>query len=68
MQEEKERELRAALARLKEQHRDLDAAIAALEASTHRDQLQLSRLKRQKLKLKDRMAVIEDQLLPDIIA
>jgi hypothetical protein len=68
MQGEKERALREALAKLREEHRGLDEAILTLESAVHKDQLQISRLKRQKLKVKDQMALIEDQLLPDIIA
>jgi hypothetical protein len=59
-------ELRARLAELVQEHRDLDTAIAALSAS--HDQLQLTRLKKRKLQLKDQIARIEDKLLPDIIA
>ena len=58
--------LRAKLAELVQEHRDLDTAIAALQGS--RDQLQLTRLKKRKLQLKDEIARIEDNLLPDIIA
>jgi hypothetical protein len=58
--------LRAKLAELVQEHRDLDTAIAALGGS--RDQLQLTRLKKRKLQLKDEIARIEDELLPDIIA
>ena len=49
-------------------HRDLDDAIAALTASAIRDELQLARLKRRKLRLKDEIAQAEDMLVPDIIA
>ena len=56
------------LAELKSEHRDLDDSITALLASPHLDQLQLERLKRRKLKLKDEIALLEDQLIPDIIA
>jgi hypothetical protein len=59
-------ERRAKLAGLVQEHRDLDAAIAALIGSP--DQLQVSRLKKKKLQLKDQIAKIEDELLPDIIA
>lgn len=55
------------LSRLKQEHRDLDTAIDALEADTS-DQLQLRRLKRQKLRLKDEIQRLEDILFPDIIA
>ena len=60
--------LRVKLEVLKREHRDLDAAIDALQMSTNPDQLMLKRLKTQKLRLKDRIAVIEDELVPDIIA
>ncbi|MET0606607.1 MAG: DUF465 domain-containing protein [Beijerinckiaceae bacterium] len=56
------------LGRLKEEHRDLDAAIDALERSGLSDQLQVQRLKKRKLSLKDRMIRLEDILTPDIIA
>ncbi len=65
---EENSELRARLAELTQEHRDLDAAISALIASGANDQIQLTRLKKRKLQLKDQIAVIEDQLLPDIIA
>jgi hypothetical protein len=68
MQRPDERELREQLARLRAEHRDLDAQIVAEEASTVGDQLQIKRLKKRKLALKDRIKAIEDQLLPDIIA
>jgi len=61
-------ELEAELAQLKEEHRDLDGAIDALEQMTAGDQLQIQRLKKRKLALKDRIAYLEDQLTPDIIA
>jgi hypothetical protein len=50
------------------EHRDLDHAIHALEESGRADPLTLRRLKKQKLLLKDRIAMIEDKLTPDIIA
>ena len=53
---------------LRVEHRDLDAAIIALAAATVPDQLQLARLKKKKLKLRDEISWCEDQLLPDIIA
>nr|WP_221235218.1 DUF465 domain-containing protein [Sphingopyxis panaciterrulae] len=53
---------------LRIEHRDLDAAIIALAAATVPDQLQLARLKKKKLKLRDEISWCEDQLLPDIIA
>lgn len=63
-----EDELRKRLAMLRTEHRDLDAAIDALTGAGSTDQLQIARLKKRKLGLKDRIALIEDQLLPDIIA
>ena len=60
--------LKQELMGLRQQHRDLDAAIDGLESSGTGDQLQLRRLKKQKLLLKDEITKIEDQLLPDIIA
>ena len=63
-----DRNLRQKLAQLKQEHRDLDEAIIALEDAAERDQLRLTRLKKRKLGLKDEIARIEDQLLPDIIA
>lgn len=56
------------LEQLKIEHRDLDDAITALRAQTMVDQLQIARLKKKKLVLKDRIMRLEDQLLPDIIA
>ncbi|HEY9553551.1 YdcH family protein [Allosphingosinicella sp.] len=58
----------AKLIQLKMEHRDLDAAIEALRSTLAADQLQLARLKRRKLRLKDEIALLEDQLVPDIIA
>ena len=68
MEEAGQDELQSVLARLKQEHRDLDSAINALEESGKADQLQVKRLKKKKLCLKDEIARIEDQLLPDIIA
>lgn len=53
---------------LKREHRDLDEAIHALHEKGSADMLTLRRLKKQKLMLKDRIALLEDKLLPDIIA
>jgi hypothetical protein len=61
-------ELRTKLAELTQEHRDLDAAIAALIAAGADDQIQLTRLKKRKLQLKDQIARVEDEMLPDIIA
>ncbi|HYJ82444.1 MAG TPA: DUF465 domain-containing protein [Allosphingosinicella sp.] len=56
------------LVRLRQEHRDLDSAIEALRVSPASDQLQLARLKKRKLRLRDEIAALEDQLIPDIIA
>ena len=53
---------------LREAHRDLDTAIDALRNSAIPDQLQLARLKKRKLRLKDEIAMLEDAQIPDIIA
>jgi hypothetical protein len=63
-----EDELRRRLTMLRTEHRDLDAAIGALIATDSQDQLQIARLKKRKLQLKDQIAMIEDYLTPDIIA
>lgn len=53
---------------LRTEHRDLDAAINALAGSGTPDQLQIARLKKRKLRLKDEIALLEDRMIPDIIA
>lgn len=63
-----EDEMRKRLAVLRVEHRDLDAAIAALTEKGGPDQLQVARLKKRKLALKDQIAIFEDYLTPDIIA
>lgn len=63
-----EDEMRKRLDVLRVEHRDLDAAIDALTAADGKDQLQIARLKKRKLRLKDQIAMIEDYLIPDIIA
>ena len=63
-----EDEMRRRLLSLRTEHRDLDAAIAALTATNSSDQLQIARLKRRKLALRDQIAILEDYLTPDIIA
>ncbi|MDX5365950.1 MAG: DUF465 domain-containing protein [Alphaproteobacteria bacterium] len=68
MTEQEEQELRETLATLKEEHRDLDHAIYALEILPRPDRLQIQRLKKKKLQLRDRIQEIEDILLPDITA
>lgn len=56
------------LGQRRQEHRDLDSAIAALERIGPGDQLQMQRLKKRKLYLRDRIAQLEDQITPDIIA
>lgn len=56
------------LADLREEHKDLDDAIRALEERYQPDMLQIARLKKKKLSLKDEIGRLEDQLTPDIIA
>jgi hypothetical protein len=60
--------LRAQLQQLQQEHRDLDAAINALQQAPGSDLIQLQRLKKRKLGLKDKIGFVEDQLTPDIIA
>ena len=63
-----DKELQARLEALTQEHRDLDTAIEALRGLPGHDQIQLARLKKRKLKLKDEMRQLHDLLLPDIIA
>ncbi len=63
-----ERELLARIEMMTEEHRDLDSAIDALRSLAGHDQLQLARLKKRKLRLKDEIAQLQDMLIPDIIA
>jgi hypothetical protein len=68
MSDAERRELEGILARLRQEHRDLDAAIEALHNAPGADVLQVQRLKKRKLQLRDRIRQVEDQLTPDIIA
>jgi hypothetical protein len=68
MTQNEELELRAQLSRLQQEHRDLDAAINALAMSPGSDVIQVQRLKKRKLVLRDKIRDIEDQITPDIIA
>lgn len=61
-------EIARRVAHLRMEHRDLDAAIAALIENGTSDQLQLARLKKRKLALRDEIVVLEGQMVPDIIA
>lgn len=68
MQRRNDKELREQLAKLRAEHRELDEEIITLEVSGAADQLLIKRLKKKKLALKDQITIVEDQLLPDIIA
>jgi hypothetical protein len=68
MNDNEEIALREQLARLNQEHRDLDAAIAALAMSPGSDLIQVQRLKKRKLVLRDKIRQLEDQITPDIIA
>ncbi|CAL8980257.1 DUF465 domain-containing protein [Rhodoplanes serenus] len=68
MANDNEADLKAQLARLQQEHRDLDVAISALQDAPGSDVLQVQRLKKRKLWLRDRISFIEDQITPDIIA
>lgn len=61
-------EIQERLLVLKEEHRDLDDALSAMVNAVHYDQIQVQRLKKRKLALKDLISRLEDMLLPDIIA
>lgn len=63
-----EEELRARYAELHEEHRDLDDAITALARAGTFDALQVQRMKKRKLWLKDEIATVKSMLVPDIIA
>jgi len=63
-----EADLKARLLVMTQEHRDLDAAIDALARSATADMLQIARLKKRKLRLKDEIAMVNDLLIPDIIA
>ena len=60
--------LRKKLSELKAEHRQLDDEIAGLSEDRPFDQLEIQRLKKRKLALKDEILQVEDRLLPDIIA
>ena len=66
--DEEEREIRRELAELRQEHRDLDAAIAAMAEAANVDTIRIQRMKKRKLVLKDRITGLEDRILPDIIA
>lgn len=68
LSDEEEAAIRRELTELRQEHRDLDAAIMAMVESGRMDTIRIQRMKKRKLALKDRISVLEDQLLPDIIA
>ena len=68
LEPEEEARIRAEIAALRQEHQDLDDAVRALEARPMADQLQIARLKKKKLTLRDQIAKLEDRLTPDIIA
>ncbi|QKV20404.1 YdcH family protein [Oricola thermophila] len=67
MSEQDQAELRLAAARLRQEHEDYDAAIRAM-AQVGCNMMQIQRMKKKKLAIKDRLQQIEDQIIPDIIA
>ncbi len=68
MTDREEAKMRTRLHQLQEEHRDLDTAISAMSDQGVFDQLQLQRMKKRKLQLKDEISRVEDFLYPDIIA
>ena len=67
MSDQEQTEIRLEYAKLKQDHTDFDAAINAMIA-TGCDPLQIQRMKKKKLAVKDRMKNLEDRIIPDIIA
>ena len=67
MSDQEQTEIRLEYAKLKQEHSDFDAAIGAMLA-TGCDPLQIQRMKKKKLALKDRLQALEDRIIPDIIA
>ncbi len=68
IQEVDEEAIRTKIATLRIEHQDLDDAVAALSAASVPDMIQIARLKKKKLALRDQIVLLEDQLTPDIIA
>jgi hypothetical protein len=60
--------IRLELDQVRQEHEDLEAAVAALEAAPQPDQLRIARIKKRKLLLRDQIAKLENQLTPDLIA
>lgn len=67
MEDQEQAGLRLQLARLRQEHADFDAAVNAMEA-TGCDRLQVQRMKKKKLTIKDRLQDLEDKVIPDITA
>lgn len=67
MSEQEQVDIKLAVAKLKQEHADYDAAIEAM-IKTGCDQLQIQRMKKKKLALKDQLKKLEDRIIPDIIA
>lgn len=67
MEDQEQAGLRLQIARLRQEHADFDAAVNAMEA-TGCDRLQVQRMKKKKLTIKDRLQDLEDQIIPDISA
>jgi hypothetical protein len=68
IQDVDEEAIRSRIAVLRIEHQDLDDAVAALSAASVPDMIQIARLKKKKLALRDQIVLLEDQLTPDIIA
>ncbi len=68
MTEEEANQIRHEMSNLRQEHRDLDSALHALVETGRGDHLTLQRLKKKKLAIRDRLAYLEDRLVPDIIA
>jgi len=68
MKSEDTAEIRQLLSELREEHRDLDAAISRMSIDPWQDQLRLRRMKKRKLKLKDWISRLESKLIPDLDA
>ncbi len=66
--DDEEGAIRREIAELRQEHRDLDTAIAVMAEAGGADVIRVQRMKKRKLALKDRIARLEDRLLPDIIA
>lgn len=68
MDSEQQRKLRERIIQLKREHHDLDVAILRMAADPRTDELQLTRMKKRKLQLKDAIARLESRMIPDLDA